>query len=241
MRPILPFLALLTLSGCDQIDAWRHPYDETQPLRTIPAPPSGDIAPYPGAAGLTLEGRPGPCATTPCYQFIKGRWKPLKDVSGVPLLSIDAATGSVYSDDLWRTVVTGREILINSEAGRQNSAKGQFDGLRIGLLAGNRTRYITAYVLDGSGAPSVYLSGGTAWLLQPRPDHSANLADLFALPATPVIACLPGLAIDQNAWAGPPEKALSPDIFVSRAVDPAAAKAEQAAVTHACASKPKAP
>lgn len=70
------------------------------------------------------------------------------------------------------------------------------------------------YVLPVNG--EVVIAGDKAWLLQRRPDRSANLVDLFAQPrGAPV--CLPGLIIDtEGKWMGAPDVALSPDLFVSR-------------------------
>ena len=70
------------------------------------------------------------------------------------------------------------------------------------------------YVLPLNG--EVVIAGDKAWLLQRRPDRSANLVDLFALPRG-APACLPGLIIDtEGKWMGSRDIALSPVVFVSR-------------------------
>ncbi|MFT4075225.1 MAG: hypothetical protein QM647_06795 [Asticcacaulis sp.] len=88
------------------------------------------------------------------------------------------------------------------------------------------------YVLPLNG--EVVIVGDKAWLLQRRPDRSANLIDLFALPrGTP--ACLPGLIIDtEGQWMGTADKALSPDLFVSRARPSAEYETHKAHLLKAC-------
>jgi hypothetical protein len=88
------------------------------------------------------------------------------------------------------------------------------------------------YVLPVNG--EVVIVGDKAWLLQRRPDRSANLVDLFALPrGAPV--CLPGLIIDtEGQWMGTPDKALSPDLFVSRSRPSPEYEAHKAKLLRAC-------
>jgi len=89
------------------------------------------------------------------------------------------------------------------------------------------------YVLPLNG--EVIIAGDKAWLLQRRPDRSANLVDLFALPRGPV-ACLPGLIIDtEGQWMGTPDKALSPDLFVSRSRPSPEYEAHKEKLLRACA------
>lgn len=90
------------------------------------------------------------------------------------------------------------------------------------------------YVLPVNG--EVVIAGDKAWLLQRRPDRSANLVDLFALPrGAPV--CLPGLIIDTDGkWMGTPDKALSPDLFVSRARPSPEYEAHKERLLKACAA-----
>jgi len=74
---------------------------------------------------------------------------------------------------------------------------------------------------------NVVTAGGTAWLLHLRADGSATLIDLFAAQAQPEHQlCAPGMLLD-SAPAGDYQAALSPDLFVSRAVDPSATSAEK--------------
>ncbi len=88
------------------------------------------------------------------------------------------------------------------------------------------------YVLPVNG--EVVIAGDKAWLLQRRPDRSANLVDLFALPRGPV-ACLPGLIIDtEGKWMGTPDVALSPDLFVSRSRPSPEYEAHKAKLLKAC-------
>jgi hypothetical protein len=82
----------------------------------------------------------------------------------------------------------------------------------------------------------VVIAGDKAWLLHRRPDRSANLVDLFALPRGPV-ACLPGLIIDtQGQWMGTPDKALSPDLFVSRSRSSPEFEAHKAKLLKTCSA-----
>lgn len=89
------------------------------------------------------------------------------------------------------------------------------------------------YVLPVNG--EVVIVGDKAWLLQRRPDRSANLVDLFALPrGAPV--CLPGLIIDtEGKWMGTPDVALSPDLFVSRSRPSPEYEAHKEKLLKACA------
>lgn len=90
------------------------------------------------------------------------------------------------------------------------------------------------YVLPVNG--EVVIAGGKAWLLQRRPDGSANLVDLFALPRGPV-ACLPGLIIDtEGKWMGAPDIALSPDLFVSRSRPSPEYEAHKTKLLKACSA-----
>jgi hypothetical protein len=88
------------------------------------------------------------------------------------------------------------------------------------------------YVLPVNG--EVIIAGDRAWLLQRRPDRSANLVDLFALPRGAPL-CLPGLIIDTaGQWMGAADKALSPDLFVSRSRPSAEYEAHKAKLLNAC-------
>lgn len=90
------------------------------------------------------------------------------------------------------------------------------------------------YVLPVNG--EVVIAGDKAWLLQRRPDRSANLVDLFALPRG-VPACLPGLIIDtEGKWMGTPDVALSPDLFVSRSRPSPEYEAHKAKLMAACSA-----
>jgi hypothetical protein len=176
----------------------------------------------------------------------------------LPLLTVSDATGSDYSEDLWRSVAPGRSVLLNASAAGQTMAAGHLDGLRIGLMDGARRTYVTAYAIEDAKAiaagaghslgdgrvfttinATVVVHGGKAWLLHQRQDRSANLVDLFAILSRPgAIQCLPGLAIDTSPWAGPVEQALSPNLFVSRAIDTGKDAARRQAVVAACPLKP---
>ena len=212
---------------------------------------------------VSLQVRPGDCAKTSCLAFRGERWQqmPKTSLRSLPLLAVSEATGSDYSEGLWRPVAHGRAILLNASAAHQTMAAGHLDGLRIGLMNGARRTYVTAYAIENAkdavfseGQPlgdgrlvlpikaEVIVHGGKAWLLQQRPDRSANLVDLFAVAARPgPIHCLPGLALDTTAWAGPVEKALSPNLFVSRAIDTARDASRRQAVIAACPVKPANP
>ncbi len=88
------------------------------------------------------------------------------------------------------------------------------------------------YVLPVNG--EVVIADNKAWLLQRRPDRSANLVDLFALPRG-APACLPGLIIDtEGKWMGTPDVALSPDLFVSRSRPSREYEAHKAQLLKAC-------
>ncbi|MDV6329770.1 hypothetical protein [Asticcacaulis sp. 201] len=219
------------LAGCDQINAWLHPKPKDNSFLVVDAPPpKAIVALYPGQDQISVQARAGDCATADrCHIWQDGKWMPLPaDASkSLPLLAVTQPAEGSYSDALWRKVGNDRAVLVNSQAGAGNFDVGKFDGLRIGLKAAGRTTYVTAYGLEGAdnhltGAQGdVIIANGTVWLLQRRPDGSAVLADLFAqwAKAQPII-CLPGLALDlAGQWAGPPEKALSPDIYVSRVTD----------------------
>ncbi len=268
MKPALGAL----LTSCALLAACSHPAPVDSSLTALPAPPSGPAQLYLDTTGaLSAQSRTGDCVKTACYVFKGDRWQPLEAAQAhtTALLTIDEATGSHYSEGLWRQVASGRAILINASAGDANISAGQFDGLRIGLRDGTHITYVTAYPIEngstlqsvgrclsgvgcakalGSGLylsavdASVVAASGSAWLLQRRPDRSANLVDLYAILAKPdKILCLPGLALDTaGAWAGPAETALSPDLFVSRKIDPASADAERRSVLDKClhAAKP---
>ncbi|HTN40346.1 MAG TPA: hypothetical protein VLZ84_04290 [Asticcacaulis sp.] len=88
------------------------------------------------------------------------------------------------------------------------------------------------YVLPVNG--EVVIVGDKAWLLQRRPDRSANLVDLFALPRGAAV-CLPGLIIDtEGKWMGAPDVALSPNLFVSRSRPSPEYEAHKAQLLKAC-------
>lgn len=88
------------------------------------------------------------------------------------------------------------------------------------------------YILPFNG--DVVMASGKVWLLHRRPDRSANRVDLFALPRGPTV-CLPGLIIDtEGKWMGPPEAALSPDLFVSRSRPSVEYEAHKAKLLKAC-------
>jgi hypothetical protein len=55
------------------------------------------------------------------------------------------------------------------------------------------------------------------------------------------IHCLPGLVLDTSQWAGPVEKALSPNLFVSRAIDTGTDTSRRQAIVAACPAKPANP
>jgi hypothetical protein len=243
----------LLLCGCD-VPA---PKPKDMATQAVPPPPSGTAQLFADEQTVSLQVRPGDCAKTECHLFRDGRWRPMPRASmrTLPLLAVSEATGSDYSDGLWRPVAPGRAILINAGAARQTLAAGHLDGLRVGLSNGTQRTYITVYAIGDKGmtgglalgdgrtaAPAtaeVVVHGGKAWLLQQRPDRSANLVDLFAVMARPgPIHCLPGLAMDTSQWAGPVEKALSPNLFVSRAVDNGTDAGRRQAIAAACPAKP---
>ena len=243
--------ALLVLTGCDRIDALVHPYDETAPTHVIPAPPNakGPVMPYPGAGDtVSLQSRPGDCSKVACFELVRGKWLPLPaaDATSVSLLNVDGATGSDYQEYLWRSIGTGgRQVLVNTAAGDSNLADGLFDGPRIGLRDGAHTTYVTVYAVEkspGAGDPiispprlSLVARSDTLWLLQTRPDGAGNIVDLFAVSAGAQIICMPGLILDTaGRWAGPPERALSPDLFISRVIDRQANRARRDALLTIC-------
>ena len=258
MKPglsLLMFMAAMALTGCDLFE----PKPENEAVTTVPAPPgNGPINAYADDAGVSLQSRPGDCARAACFQFARGKWRPMPRVSvaTLPLLAVAAATGSSYSDALWHRIgPSGPAVLINRQAGAYNIAAGRFDGLRIGLRQDTGIRYAVAYSVEtgdfltahgrcaasqpASGmraadcakkvAENLYIampdaevvtSGNKAWLLHRRADGSANLVDLFAASAqTDPELCVPGRHLD-SAPAGDYKAALSPDMFVSRVVDP---------------------
>ena len=247
---------VILLGGCDML----APKPKDMSAQAVPPPPSGVAQLFADGQTVSLQVRPGDCAKTDCHVFRDGRWRPMPKVSvrTLPLLAISEATGSDYSEGLWRSVAPGRAILINAGAARQTIAAGHLDGLRIGLSEGTRRKYLTAYAIENKGAAGglalgdgrtaapvkaeIVVHGGKAWLLQQRIDRSANLVDLFAVAARPeLIHCLPGLAIDASQWAGPIERALSPNLFVSRAVDSGADTSRRRAIATACPAKPAKP
>lgn len=248
----------LVLGGCDML----APKANDAALQPIPSPAAGTAQLYAAGETVSLQVRSGDCTKTECLAFRNGKWQPMPKVAArtLPLLAVSEATGSDYSESLWRSVTPGRAILLNASAAHQTMAAGHLDGLRTGLKDGARRTYLTAYALEdatpavGEGYPlgdgrvvvpvtaEVIVHGGKAWLLHQRPDRSANLVDLFAVAARPgPIHCLPGLALDTTAWAGPVEQALSPNLFVSRAIDTTKDASRRQAVIAACPPKPATP
>lgn len=258
-RVICLTASVLALGGCDML----APKPKDTALQPVAPPPAGTAQLYAEGDAVTLQTRPGDCAKSDCLAFRGNRWQPMPKTSlrSLPLLAVSEATGSDYGESLWRTVAPGRAVLLNASAAHQTMAAGHLDGLRIGLMDGTRRTYVTAYAIeDAKGAvfseshplgdgrvflpvnAEVIVHGGKAWLLQQRPGRSANLVDLFAVAARPgPIHCLPGLALDSTAWAGPVEQALSPNLFVSRAVDTTKDASRRQAVIAACPPKPDAP
>ena len=250
-RAPLLFAALLALTGCDRIDALLHPYDELAPTRVIPPPPDvkGPIMAYSGPGDtVSLQSRPGDCAKVACFALVRGTWQPLPaaDATTVSLLNVDGATGSTYQADLWRPLGAGaRHVLVNTAAGDSNLAEGLFDGPRIGLRDGTHTTYVTVYAVEKSliSPPKIAIlaQGDKVWLVQTRPSGAANLVDMFAVSAGAQIICMPGLILDTaGQWAGPAERALSPDLFVSRRIDRQANPARRAALLKICNPAPPA-
>lgn len=246
LRIPVALTGLLLLIGCDRIDAILHPYDETAATHVIPPPPDlkGPIIAYPdGETGISLQSRPGNCAKgAVCLVLKRGKWQPLPAdaATSVSLLNVESATGSRYQDDLWRPIGTsGRHVLVNAKAGENNVTDGLFDGPRIGLRDGAHTTYVTVYAVENQRlvTPNVAViaRGDKVWLLQTRPNGAANIVDLFAVAQKPLIVCMPGLILDTaGRWAGPPEQALSPDIFVSRAIDRSANAARRDSLLKIC-------
>lgn len=73
----------------------------------------------------------------------------------------------------------------------------------------------------------VYMAGDKAWLLFRRADSSADVVDLHAaFRQTDPALCAPGLYLD-SAPAGDYKSALSPDIFLSKTVDPGAGRPDR--------------
>ncbi len=255
---LLALLAAMALTGCDLFQA----KPENAAVTVVPAPPgNGPINAYadPDTRGISLQSRPGDCATTACFQFVRGRWRPMAkaQVATLSLLAVADATGSAYSNTLWHLIGTsGNAVLVNRQAGIFNTATGHFDGLRIGLQRDVGLTYSVAYSVetgdflkahgrcierDATSAQAkdcarkvgenlyivmpdaeVVTAGGKAWLLHRRLDGTANLIDLFAASVqTNPELCAPGLRLD-SAPAGDYKAALSPNMFISRAVDPSA-------------------
>ena len=257
----LGFAVLLTLCGCDRIDAWLHPKPVDKTMTEAPPPPvKANIQLYAGDTAPVMQARSGNCTVAQaCHVFRDNRWQPLdpKMAGSVSLLAVEPPVpDSDYSDGLWRPVGAGnRFVLLNNQAGYQHFQSWLFDGQRIGLMDPSRTTYVTVYAIEDSKTlaargvctrgdspadegdttkagcalrvgPGHYLTGdegdvvianGTAWLLYQRRDGSARLIDLFALLAEHKdLVCLPGLILDTTGTtAGPVEKALSPNLFVS--------------------------
>ncbi|MBP2158661.1 MULTISPECIES: hypothetical protein [Asticcacaulis] len=250
---------MVALGGCDLMAP--KPVDTA--AQAVPPPPSGTAVLFADGDMVSLQVRPGDCAKTDCLAFRDGRWRPMAKASvrTLPLLAVSEATGSDYSEALWRTVAPGRAVLLNTSAARQTLSAGHLDGLRVGLANGAHRGYVTIYAIEDSksavfseGHPlgdgrvflpvnaEVIVHGGTAWLLHQRADRSANLIDLFKVLSRPAaIQCLPGLALDTTQWAGPVEQALSPNLFVSRAIDATKDAARRQAVIAACPLKPADP
>lgn len=232
-----PLLVLLALTAC------HAPRRDPEPLlMRLPAPPQpGEVALYAAPDGISVQSRRKACSQPGCFVFVQDRWRPLPaaKAADLPLLSLNGATGSAYSETLWREAGQGRFVLLNDAAGRDAATRHQFDGLRIGLKSSVGVHYLTVF-----NAPDaeVALSGGSAWLLSSQPGSHGNgyvLADLFALPLKPAVLCEDGVAIETSAWAGPPDKALSPDVFIARNIPAAARAAEKTRVEQACAAQSK--
>jgi len=228
----------------------------------VPPPPasSGPIHLYPGVGAPELQSRSGDCGrqgTCSVYAptFWGGsRWQSLPSSTSAPLalLSLTMPVASAYSPTLFTKVnegLTDEAILLNT-TGEQRADRGVFDGLRMGIRRKGNVIYYTAYAVEprpfqgswhltetlwtGPIDAEVVLDKGKAWLLQRRPDHSANLIDLFEIPQGPVL-CLAGLIIDTDGkWAGPPEIALSPDLFVNKVRMGPDYKAHVARVLNTC-------
>jgi len=226
-------LAALVLTAC-------HARPKTAPdtaVMHLPPPKAGQAALYAAPDGVSvqarLEGHPGDCDKKTCFVFMKNRWRPLPAgrVRELPLLTLGGASGSAYSESLWREAGPARGILLNDSAARDAVRRGQFDGLRIGLRDHGHTSYVTLFNADSA---NIALSGGGAWLLLPRPDGSSDLVELFGLMNRSTVTCMGKAAIDASPWAGPVEKALSPDVFIARDIPAASRTAEKTRVTQAC-------
>lgn len=259
MRAIWLMGVTLTLGGCDLLT----PKPKDMAAQPVPPPASGVPQLFADGEMVSLQVRPGNCAEAQCQVFRDGRWHPMPKAAlrSLPILAVSEPTGSEYSDGLWRSVAPGRAVLVNSSAAGQSQMDGHLDGLRIGLSDSGRRTYVTAYSLeDAKAVPAgtghalgdgrifarvdaeVVVHGGKAWLLHRRPDRSGNLIDLFAILARPgPYRCLPGLVLDTSQWAGPAEKALSPNLFVSRDIDVTKDAARRQAVIAACPAKPANP
>lgn len=228
----LAFLLLLAASGCAPKSA-----PKTDAIWTLPAPPSGQAALYAAPDGISVQSHSGDCVKTPCFVFANNKWRPLpvSSAKALPLLSLSGATGGAYSEALWQSAGPDRAVLLNDTAGREALSRGVFDGLRIGLRAKGEARYLTLFAKDKNlPAVDIALSGGTAWMLARQSDGSLVLADLFALRHHPDVVCAGSIAIDAAPWAGTPENALSPDVFIARDIPAAARDTEQSRITQAC-------
>lgn len=232
MRRVFIGLAIaLLLSGCHK------PAPKDMAVMVLPAPPQpGQVVLYGAPDGISVQSHSGDCGKAACFAYVKDKWRllPKADASALPLLTLNGATGGAYDDLLWRASGGGRAVLLNRAAGRDAVKRGQFDGLRIGLKSGGKASYLTVF-----NAPDaeVALSGGGAWLLARQKDGSSLLLDLFALQGRAGVTCVNGVAIDASPWAGPPETALSPDVFLSRNVPAEARATEKARIAQACAAK----
>ncbi len=248
-------LLLIGLMAC-------HPAPKTAPVaQGLPAPKiAGDVRLYAVTDSVEAQVRNGDCTHEDCVVFSKKRWRPLKakEATQQALLGLTMPVASAYSPHLFRDIgegTDGASVMINTAAA-QPAETGLFDGLRIGLAQADSVTYFTAYAVEAMATPGaikmaehawlspvdadVVITGHKAWLLQRRPDRSANLVDLLAVPKGPVL-CLPGLIIDtEGQWAGPPEVALSPDLFISRAKSGPALETHKQQVLAACAEKAKA-
>ncbi len=243
-----------------------HPVPKSMPAaQSIFAPPAktGAVHLYPGQTSPVLQSRGGDCGKPGLCVVYKrsfwGRmtWQPLQktEAGDVALLSLTMPVGSAYSSALFSPVGEDTEddsVIINTIASQPIEAH-IFDGLRIGLRQGKAVTYLTAYAIENHPqagtqklADNAYLSdidadvviaNKKAWLLQRRPDGSANLIDLFAVPKGPAL-CLPGLILDTaGTWAGTPEVALSPDAFISAIRPTPAYEAHKAQLLATCAMK----
>ncbi len=125
----------------------------------------------------------------------------------------------------------GKTLAAHSVCTRGDSPADEGDTAK----AGCALRVAPGLYLTGDEG-DVFIANGTAWLLYQKRDGGADLVDLFAVLARhQTLVCLPGLILDTTgATAGPPEKALSPDIFVSRLTDPDTDDKRRDAAMRAC-------